>query len=79
MVTQTSTRPVRAGLREPPLFVDLDGTLIASDSLLECILFCARQHPLEFLKLPIWLIRGRAYFKALLSAAADRLDVARLP
>jgi 4-hydroxybenzoate polyprenyltransferase len=79
MMTETSMRPIHAGLREPPLFVDLDGTLIASDSLLECILFCAKQHPLDFLKLPIWLLRGRAHFKACLSAAADGLDVARLP
>jgi 4-hydroxybenzoate polyprenyltransferase len=78
MLTQSSSRRVGAGL-EAPLFVDMDGTLIASDSLLECMLFCLKDRPLDLLRLPMWLVRGRAYLKERLAAAADRLDVGLLP
>jgi 4-hydroxybenzoate polyprenyltransferase len=78
MLTQNSSPRVSAGF-EAPLFVDMDGTLIASDSLLECLVLCVKERPLDLLKLPGWLLRGRAYLKARLAAAADRLDVGRLP
>jgi len=46
-----------------PLFVDLDGTLIKTDVLLESILVLLRRNPLYFAMLPIWLLRGRANLK----------------
>jgi 4-hydroxybenzoate polyprenyltransferase len=58
--------------------VDLNGTLIASDSLLECALLLAKRRPISLLKLPIWLAKGKAYLKERL-AADDFLDVAQLP
>src|SRR5262245_20247512 len=60
-----------------PLFVDLDGTLIASDSLIECLLQCVKKQPAGLLNLIAWIGRGRAYLKARL-AADYCMDVSRL-
>jgi 4-hydroxybenzoate polyprenyltransferase len=46
-----------------PLCVDLDGTLIASDSLAEAILLYIKKNPLNIFLIPFWLIRGKYYFK----------------
>ncbi len=46
-----------------PLCVDLDGTIIATDSLMESILISMRKNPFIFFLLPFWIIRGRFYFK----------------
>ena len=43
-----------------PLYVDLDGTLIATDSLHESLLKLVRTSPRALLQLPLWLLRGRA-------------------
>jgi 4-hydroxybenzoate polyprenyltransferase len=48
---------------EPPLCVDLDGTLLRSDSLHESVLLLLRTRPLRALLLPVWLLRGRAALK----------------
>jgi 4-hydroxybenzoate polyprenyltransferase len=47
----------------PPLYVDLDGTLVATDTLLEAILLLAGQSPLRLLLLPVWMLGGKARFK----------------
>jgi 4-hydroxybenzoate polyprenyltransferase len=61
-----------------PLCVDLDGTLVKSDTLLDGMCQYLRRHPLEFWRLPLWLRRGKAHLK---TEVADRteLDAARLP
>jgi len=46
-----------------PLVVDLDGTLITTDLLVESLLLLAKQHPHLLLKLPSWLAGGKAHFK----------------
>ena len=46
-----------------PLFVDLDGTLVSTDTLWESCLLYLKGHPLQFWKLIIWLSSGRAHFK----------------
>jgi len=46
-----------------PLCVDLDGTIIATDTLMESILIAVKKNPLMLLIFPFWLIRGRYYFK----------------
>jgi 4-hydroxybenzoate polyprenyltransferase/phosphoserine phosphatase len=46
-----------------PLFVDLDGTLIKTDSLLESVLVLVKSNPLYLFVLPLWLLQGRAGFK----------------
>ncbi|MDO9161267.1 MAG: UbiA family prenyltransferase [Methylococcaceae bacterium] len=47
-----------------PLVVDLDGTLTPTDTLVESIIQLGKQHPVDLLKLPFWLLKGRAEFKA---------------
>src|SRR5262245_43024934 len=44
----------------PPLCVDLDGTLVRSNLLLESILALVRRQPLCLFLIPLWLMRGRA-------------------
>lgn len=46
-----------------PLFVDLDGTLIKTDLLVESFIGLLKRHPLLALKVPFWLLRGKAYLK----------------
>jgi 4-hydroxybenzoate polyprenyltransferase/phosphoserine phosphatase len=46
-----------------PLCVDLDGTLLRTDSLHEAILSILRQRPVQLLRLVPALLRGKAYFK----------------
>lgn len=48
---------------QPPLCVDLDGTLIFSDTLHESILLLLRKSPFLIFRLPLWLFRGKAYLK----------------
>ncbi|GAB4392200.1 MAG: UbiA family prenyltransferase [Gammaproteobacteria bacterium] len=45
------------------IYVDLDGTLINTDSLWESVLLLLKCKPIYLLFLPWWLCRGRAYFK----------------
>lgn len=53
-----------------PLFVDLDGTLVKSDTLAESVLLLGRKSPLQLLYLPIALAKGKGHLKAWL---ADRV------
>ena len=46
-----------------PLCVDLDGTLIASDSLIEGLFEFLRRNPLNMLPVLGWFLRGRALLK----------------
>jgi 4-hydroxybenzoate polyprenyltransferase/phosphoserine phosphatase len=65
-------------LNSPPLVIDLDGTLIRSDLLLESALWVLREHPLQLLLFVVWLLKGKAYLKARLAAVAP-IDVTTLP
>ncbi len=52
-------------LSAPPLCVDLDGTLIRSDTLLESLLLLLKRNPLYILLAVLWLLRGgKAWLKA---------------
>ncbi|MGZ5132818.1 MAG: UbiA family prenyltransferase [Caldimonas sp.] len=61
-----------------PLVVDLDGTLLRTDTLVEALLVLARKRPLSLLKLPWWLAHGRARLKHCVAEQAHA-DVATLP
>lgn len=61
-----------------PLCVDLDGTLVRTDLLHELLLALVRQAPTAALRLPLWLLHGKAHFKRMISERAE-LDVATLP
>src|ERR1700733_13711817 len=66
------------GAKRVPLVVDLDGTLLRTHSLIESILSLVRMSPWSLLKLPFWWLRGRAYFKHRVAAAATT-DIHTLP
>ncbi len=60
------------------LCVDLDGTLVKSDTLVDSTLALARQDPTALLSLPGWLVQGKAALKRHITSAVQ-LDVAHLP
>ena len=62
----------------PALCVDLDGTLVKSDTLHDSALAVARHHPRALLKIPGWLVQGKAALKRHL-ANTIQLDVVHLP
>jgi 4-hydroxybenzoate polyprenyltransferase/phosphoserine phosphatase len=62
----------------PVLCVDLDGTLIRGNVLWECLLTLLKTKPITLLRLPFWLLRGRAYLKRQL-ASCIQFDPGRLP
>lgn len=61
-----------------PLCVDLDGTLVKSDTLHDSLLVLARTRPALLLVLPGKLLRGKAAFKAFITESIT-LDVVHLP
>ncbi len=61
-----------------PLVVDLDGSLLRTDTLVESLFAVARTHPLTLLKVPAWLAQGRARLKQGLAERAA-IDVHTLP
>lgn len=61
-----------------PLIVDLDGTLVRSDLLVESAFAYLRHHPLGAVEIISWLLRSKATLKARLADAVI-LDVASLP
>jgi 4-hydroxybenzoate polyprenyltransferase len=67
-----------AAVGEPPLCVDLDGTLVRSDLLFESLLALLRRRPLFSLWLPLWWARGRARLKHEIAQRAS-VDVTLLP
>jgi 4-hydroxybenzoate polyprenyltransferase/phosphoserine phosphatase len=62
----------------PPLCVDLDGTLVKSDTLVDTVVVLARQSPRSLLQFPAWLLQGKAAFKRKVSSIAS-IDVIYLP
>lgn len=61
-----------------PLCVDLDGTLLRTDSLEESAVAAVAADPLTLLRIPAWLAAGKAVLKREL-AARWRFDPATLP
>ncbi len=61
-----------------PLFVDMDGTLVATDLLWETAMLFTSRHPLEAWRIPVWLLGGRPNLKRQL-AARCLPDPATLP
>ncbi len=61
-----------------PLYVDLNGTLIATDLLWESALGSIRDRPGGLLRAPSALLRGRQHLKALLAEGCE-IDPATLP
>lgn len=61
-----------------PLCIDLDGTLVATDTLVESCIELVKRHCRYFFLLPLWLCRGRRYFKSQV-AQRVQLDPSALP
>lgn len=64
--------------QKTPLFVDLDGTFIKSDTLFESSLIAVKQNPFVIFKLLRWLIKGKIHLKNMLSQYVQ-LPVDSLP
>src|SRR5262245_9449615 len=63
---------------EPPLVVDVDGTLLRTDLLVESFIRLLMARPLDALKAPYWLSVGKSHLKAQIAARVS-LDVDTLP
>ena len=63
---------------EPPLCVDLDGTLISADTLHHSLLLLARTRPWRLFELPFALLGGRAKLKRRITDVVS-IDPATLP
>lgn len=50
-----------------PLCVDMDGTLLKTDTLPELLFRVIKQQPWVLMLLPLWCLRGRAFLKRALS------------
>jgi len=73
-----SVEPPDQPVTSLPLVIDLDGTLIKSDSLIESFIALIQQNPLYAFLVLLWVLRGRAYLKRQISRRAS-LDVSLLP
>jgi 4-hydroxybenzoate polyprenyltransferase/phosphoglycolate phosphatase-like HAD superfamily hydrolase len=62
-----------------PLALDLDGTLLLTDTLHEALLVHLRSRFSDVFRLPLWLTSGRAGFKDRVAAALTQEDVDSLP
>lgn len=62
----------------PVLCVDLDGTLVRTDTMLEAVFALLRRQPFAVFALLWWMLRGRVHFKRRLAGAVT-LDPVSLP
>jgi 4-hydroxybenzoate polyprenyltransferase len=69
---------VAASTLSVPLCVDLDGTLIRSDLLLESFVLLIKRNPLYLFLVPLWLLRGKAALKDEIASRVN-LNPAALP
>lgn len=61
-----------------PLCIDLDGTLVRSDTLVEGAFLLLKKNLFFIFLMPLWLLRGKANLKAQIAARVS-LDVEHLP
>ncbi len=79
VTTEQSNPPGTTTLMsEVPLCVDLDGTLVKSDTLVDAVLLLAKQDPRSPLRWSTWLKQGKAGFKREITSRAS-IDVEHLP
>jgi 4-hydroxybenzoate polyprenyltransferase/phosphoserine phosphatase len=69
---------VAASTLSVPVCVDLDGTLIRSDLLLESLVLLIKRNPLYLFLVPFWLLRGKAVLKDEIASRVS-LNPAALP
>lgn len=61
-----------------PLCIDLDGSLIHSDTLHDSVMALAKGHPTKIAALPVWLSKGKAHMKRRIAHFVD-VDASVLP
>jgi 4-hydroxybenzoate polyprenyltransferase len=61
-----------------PLYVDLDGTFIKSDMLLETTIAVLKKQPYLLFFLLFWVLKGKSYLKYKLASIAD-INVSHIP
>ncbi len=66
-------------IKKIPLIVDLDGTLIFSDTLYETFLFALKKNFLVFFFSLFWVLRGKAFLKSKLANLSVNFDPLLLP
>jgi 4-hydroxybenzoate polyprenyltransferase len=76
--TDTPEPQLPAEADRVPIVVDLDDTLLRTDSFIESIFVLARTKPMYLFRLPAWRLKGTAHCKRLLAAVAIP-DVHLLP
>jgi 4-hydroxybenzoate polyprenyltransferase len=77
-ISSAAPKPEPAARTLRPLCVDLDGTLVKSDTLVDSLLALLRTEPELVFKLPGRLLHGKAAFKAFVTESVS-LDAAHLP
>ncbi len=77
-ITSSAGKPEQVPADLRPLCVDLDGTLVKSDTLVDSLLVLVRTRPALIFALPLQLFRGRAALKAFVTSHVS-LDVDHLP
>src|ERR1700752_1192531 len=78
MTAATKTGAKRIPDALPPLCVDLDGTLIRTDLLVESALALLSRSPLMLFAMLFWLMRGKAFLKREIAKRVN-LNIATLP
>lgn len=73
-----TTGPGRPAAPAPALAIDLDGTLLRTDLLIESALALLARRPWLLFAFPLWLWRGRAHLKREIASRVE-LDFAALP
>jgi 4-hydroxybenzoate polyprenyltransferase/phosphoglycolate phosphatase-like HAD superfamily hydrolase len=71
-------RPLGQPVTSVPLVVDLDGTLVKTDLMVESFFALIKQNPFLVFLCPFWLLKGRAFFKQQITRRVT-LDVSVLP
>jgi 4-hydroxybenzoate polyprenyltransferase len=77
-ITRLSPEGTVSAMMEQPLCVDMDGTLVKSDTLVDSLLLLVRSNPLSIFRIPGWILRGRARLKREVTSRVS-LDVGHLP
>lgn len=71
-------RQPRDNNQKRAICIDLDGTLLKSDLLVEAVLSLLSRHPIYIFVLPFWLLKGKAWLKRQVASRAH-IDPRTLP
>jgi len=61
-----------------PVCVDLDGTLLRTDTLIEAFILLIKRNAFDLLRVPVWLLQGKAHLKSQIAQRVT-LDPSGLP